>query len=135
MYRDEFIKKLKQQEDAKSFLLYTSDHGEDIFDDGCDKSGHGLETKNNFEIASFIWYSNTFLQSSIDKVNILKENKDRKLNQTAIFPTLIDAANIRIPKYQKDRSILQRFQNYPRLVLGSKNYDLARYESICKEIK
>ena len=52
---NEFIKKLKQQEDAKSFLLYTSDHGEDIFDDGCDKSGHGLETKNNFEIASFIW--------------------------------------------------------------------------------
>ena len=132
---NEFIKKLKQQEDAKSFLLYTSDHGEDIFDDGCDKSGHGLETKNNFEIASFIWYSDTFLKSSTDKVNILKENKGRKLNQTAIFPTLIDAANIKIPKYQKDRSILKRFQNYPRLVLGSKNYDLARYESICKEIK
>lgn len=132
---NEFIETLKKQKDAESFLLYTSDHGEDIFDDGCDKSGHGLETKNNFEIASFVWYSDKFIKSYVDKINVLRKNKDRKINQTAIFPTLIDAANIDIPEYQRDKSILQRFQNYPRLVMGSKNYDLAKYEGICKEIK
>lgn len=132
---NEFIEILKRQKNTASFLLYTSDHGEDLFDNGCDKSGHGLETKYNFEIASFAWYSDQFLKNYVDKVKILNENKDRKLNQTAIFPTLVDAANIAIPEYGKDRSILQRFQNYPRVVLGGKNYDTAKYEGMCKEIK
>ncbi|ENX24933.1 MULTISPECIES: phosphoethanolamine transferase [Acinetobacter] len=132
---NEFIEILKRQKNTASFLLYTSDHGEDLFDNGCDKSGHGLETKYNFEIASFAWYSDQFFKNYVDKVKILNENKDRKLNQTAIFPTLVDAANIAIPEYGKDRSILQRFQNYPRVVLGGKNYDTAKYEGMCKEIK
>lgn len=132
---NELIEALKKKDDIESFLLYSSDHGEDLFDEECEKSGHGLETKNNFEIASFIWYSNIFSANHSQKVENLIKNKGRKINQTAIFPTLIDAANINIPDYMLKRSILSNFKDYPRLVLGGKDFDLALYEGICKEIK
>ncbi|RZG88402.1 DUF1705 domain-containing protein [Acinetobacter sp. WCHAc060033] len=130
-----FIEILKQQKDAESFLLYTSDHGEDLFDNGCEKSGHGLRTKHNFEIASFAWYSDTYLKNNQQKIAILNQNKDRKINQTAIFPTLIQAAKIHIPEYTEEKSIISPFKDYPRLVLGGKNFDSAQYDKICKEIK
>lgn len=132
---NELIGALKKKDDIESFLLYSSDHGEDLFDEGCEKSGHGLETKNNFEIASFIWYSNIFSANYSQKVENLIKNKGRRINQTAIFPTLIDAANINIPNYMFNRSILSNFKDYPRLVLGGKDFDLAQHDGICKEIK
>ncbi len=132
---NELIKALEKKNEVESFLLYSSDHGEDLFDGECGKSGHGLETKNNFEIASFIWYSNIFAANHSRKVETLIKNKGRRVNQTAIFPTLIDAANINIPNYMFNRSILSNFKDYPRLVLGGKDFDLAQYDGICKEIK
>ncbi|MDM1246087.1 sulfatase-like hydrolase/transferase [Acinetobacter sp. R933-2] len=132
---NEFIETLKQQKDAESFLLYTSDHGEDLFDNGCGKSGHGLDTQHNLEIASFAWYSDLFASQYPSQIAYLIQNKDRKINQTAIFPTLIQAAKIHIPEYTEEKSILSPFKDYPRLVLGGKNFDSAQYDKICKEIK
>ncbi len=132
---DQFIHTLEKQESAISLLMYSSDHGEDIFDEGCHKSGHGLETARNFEIASFIWYSNNFKNKFNEKVIKLKNNQHRKMNQTAIFPTLIDAANISIPNETLDRSILTSFEEYPRLVMGGVDYDQANFIGECKEIK
>lgn len=130
-----FIQILKSQTDSLSFLLYSSDHGEDLFDKKCLKSGHGLETARNFEIAGFAWYSDEFENKFPTKVKILKQNKDRKINQTSIFPSLIDAADISIPNDSLSKSVLKDFKNYPRLVMGGRNYDQAKFIGECKEIK
>lgn len=129
------IEILKQQKQAESFLFYSSDHGEDLFDHGCEKSGHGLDTQHNLEIASFAWYSDLFASQHPSQIAYLIQNKDRKINQTAIFPTLVQAAKIHIPEYTEEKSILSPFKDYPRLVLGGKNFDSAQYDKICKEIK
>ncbi|WP_151760466.1 phosphoethanolamine transferase [Acinetobacter junii] len=129
------IEILKQQKQAESFLFYSSDHGEDLFDKRCGKSGHGLDTQHNLEIASFAWYSDLFASQHPSQIAYLIQNKDRKINQTAIFPTLIQAAKIHIPEYTEEKSILSPFKDYPRLVLGGKNFDSAQYDKICKEIK
>lgn len=129
------IEILKQQKQVESFLFYSSDHGEDLFDNGCEKSGHGLETKHNLEISSFVWYSDLFASQYPSQIAHLIQNKDRKINQTAIFPTLIQAAKIHIPEYTAEKSILSPFKDYPRLVLGGKDFDLAQYKGTCKEIK
>ena len=130
-----FIQILKSQTDSLSFLLYSSDHGEDLFDKKCLKSGHGLKTARNFEIAGFAWYSSEFENKFPTKVKILKQNKDRKINQTSIFPSLIDAADISIPNDSLSRSVLKNFKNYPRLVMGGVNYDQAKFVGECREIK
>lgn len=132
---DQFIHTLEKQESAISLLMYSSDHGEDIFDEGCHKSGHGLETARNFEIASFIWYSNNFKNKFNEKVIKLKNNQHRKMNQTAIFPTLLDAANISIPNDNLEKSILKPFDDYERWVMGRLNFDQAKFVGECKEIK
>lgn len=128
------IESMKKENDTESFLLFSSDHGEDLFDNSCDKSGHGNETAYNFEIASFAWYSDSFATKNAYKVQNLKSNHNKKINQTAIFPTLIDAASIDIPNYEHTRSLLTTWSPYPRLVLGGKDYDRSPQGS-CREIK
>ena len=129
------IDNLKAQEDSESFLLFSSDHGEDLFDNSCDKSGHGNETAYNFEIASFAWYSDSFAAKNANKVQYLQSNQHKKINQTSIFPTLIDAADIDIPNYQRPRSLLGDLNPYPRLVMGGIDYDNSSTQGSCREIK
>lgn len=129
------IESLKVEKDSESFLLFSSDHGEDLFDASCDKSGHGNETTYNFEIASFAWYSDRFALNQANKVKRLQSNQHKKINQTSIFPTLINAADIDIPDYQHPRSLLAELNPYPRLVMGSIDYDNSSPRGSCREIK
>lgn len=132
---DQFIQALKRQKNVVSFLMYSSDHGEDLFDQNCMQSGHGLETARNFEIAGFSWFSRSFEDKYSSKVYSLEKNNQRKINQTSIFPTLLDAANISIPNYTLERSLLSDFKDYPRLVMASKDYDQAKLIGNCREIR
>lgn len=132
---NEFLENLKKKKDISSFLLYSSDHGEDLFDEGCDKSGHGLETARNFEIASFVWYSENFVNENKMRVEYLNENRYRKINQTSIFPTLVDAANIQIENDDLNKSLLKNFKEYPRMVLGGKDFDNSDFDGACRLIK
>lgn len=129
------IDDMKSQHDTESFLLFSSDHGEDLFDGSCDKSGHGNETAYNFEIASFVWYSDSVATKNNDKIQYLQSNQHKKINQTSIFPTLIDAADITIPDYPLERSLLGKLSPYPRLVLGGRDYDNNIQQDRCREIK
>ena len=129
------IESLKLQTNTESFLLYSSDHGEDLFDGQCDKSGHGNETVFNFEVASLAWYSQAFADKHPDKIQKLKINASKKINHTSVFPTLIDAADIIIPAYRHERSVLGNLDPYPRLVMGSKDYDRSLPQGKCREIQ
>lgn len=130
---NELIENMKTQIDTESFLLYSSDHGEDLFDNDCDKVGHGNETAYNVEIASFAWYSDKFVNNNPQKVQKLEKNKNSKINQTSIFPTLVDAASINIPQYNNKRSVLRNLDPYPRLILDGKDYDNIEWRGICRE--
>ena len=130
----QFIKKLQTASDTESFLFYSSDHGEDLFDQGCDKSGHGNATKHNFEIAAFAWYSDLFALSHPEKVNKLRQNQNAKISQISIFPTLVEAASIHLPNDPLSKSVTGDFVPYPRLLLGSKDYDQIEPTGICADI-
>lgn len=132
---NELIESMKAKTETASFLLYSSDHGEDLFDGQCDKSGHGNETAHNFEIASLAWYSSRFAATHQDKVQQLQANTSKPVNHTSIFPTLIDAAGITIPDYSLERSLLADLRPYPRLVLGGRDYDNNIQQDSCREIK
>ena len=132
---NELIEILKIQKNTESFVLIASDHGEDLFDNECNKSGHGNTTIYNYEIASFAWYSDLYQKRNPAKVNWLVQNKQRKINQTSIFPTLIDAANLKIPNDSLDKSILKDFKNYPRFVEGGIDFDKTQPQGVCKEIQ
>lgn len=130
-----FIRNLNENIDIESFLLFSSDHGEDLFDNGCNKSGHGNRTIYNFDVASFIWYSDLFYNKNRVKVNELRRNVNEKINQTSIFPSLVDAADIKIPNYSLERSLLRRFSKYPRYIMGGVNYDKVKHLGICRDVE
>lgn len=132
---NEVIETIKENKQTEAFLLYSSDHGEDLFDGQCDKSGHGNETPYNFEIASLAWYSPRFAANHADKVQQLQANATKPVNHTSIFPTLIDAADITIPNYPLERSLLGQLDTYPRLVLGGTDYDNNERQGSCREIQ
>lgn len=132
---NEIIETLAKDKSSESFLLFSSDHGEDLFDNECNNIGHGSATVYNYEIASFAWYSDSYEISNFEKISWLKSNKHRKINQTSIFPTLVDAANLEIPNDSLDKSILKDFKEYPRLVAGGVDFDKAQFKGICKEIQ
>lgn len=132
---NQIIEVFKKNKDEESFLLYSSDHGEDLFDNTCNKSGHGNATIYNYEIASFTWYSDLYQKNNPEKIIWLEKNKNRKINQTSIFPTLVDAASLNILNDPLNRSLLKNFKNYPRLVNGGLNFDEVPPQGICKEIQ
>lgn len=128
------IEALKKQ-NIVAFMLYSSDHGEDLFDQNCEQSGHGLRTVNNLEISGFAWYSDKYAQINPKKIAQLHHNASNRLNQKIIFPTLLDAADIYLPKDPLDKSMLKKLDVYPRFVLGGINYDTALKEGKCQEIR
>ena len=76
-----------------------------------------------------------FKQNNVEKTKNIDINHNKKINQTAIFPTLVDAANIEIPKYSLNKSLLRNFEQYPRFIMGKENYDLYKKDGKCLVIK
>jgi len=90
--------------DAKSFVFYLSDHGENLFDDSKNLSMHGSSTPTKYEyhIPYFIWTSERYRQTSKEKYESLHSNKDKKASSTSTFYTLLDMANIQYKDSSKE---------------------------------
>lgn len=128
-----FIEEIKVT-NTSSMLLYAADHGEDLFDDGCEKSGHGNGTIYNFQIPAIAWVSDQYKQYHPDNYNALRSNATAKVNLTSIFPTLVDSAGITIPNYQPVRSLFRTHTPYRRIVLHGVDYDKTAPVGQCKEL-
>lgn len=100
LYTDYFLYQLIKMVDsmhASSTLVYLSDHGESLFDNGNTHILHGNNnpTKQEYHIPYLVWYSNQYLQSFPQKIQALKGNKNKPAMSTATFYTLLDMANIK----------------------------------------
>lgn len=98
LYTDYFLSsviKLAEKTNSISGLIYLSDHGENLYDDG-KTIFHGGEkpTPYEYEIPFLVWYSQEYKALYPEKVDALKLNKDKKATSTATFYSLADMANI-----------------------------------------
>ena len=55
---------LLDAEGAMSYLFYVADHGENLFDGDCNKSGHGHNTERDFRVPALLWTSERFRQAN-----------------------------------------------------------------------
>jgi glucan phosphoethanolaminetransferase (alkaline phosphatase superfamily) len=92
---------------AVSFIMYLSDHGENIFDDNKNYSCHGGNIPTNYEveIPFFMWYSNIYYEKFPLKIKNLINNKNKKVSSNNIFYSIIDIADIKTDKNNLDKSI------------------------------
>jgi glucan phosphoethanolaminetransferase (alkaline phosphatase superfamily) len=83
-----------EQRDARSFLIYTPDHAENLWDDERGRILHGFATRIEFEIPLLMWASKSFVAQEADKWAQLRRNKDQPVSNENVLPTLLDAMGI-----------------------------------------
>lgn len=101
---------LLEQSGAKSVMIYSSDHGEDIFDDDRERFLHAspVPTYYQIHVPMIVWSSESYRQSYSENVEALKGNSRKYVAPSqSIFFTLLDLAGIET-KHDDDK---QSFAN------------------------
>jgi glucan phosphoethanolaminetransferase (alkaline phosphatase superfamily) len=102
----EIVNAVRESGRALGLVLYVSDHGEDLYDGGCDNWAHGKPTVANVRVPMFMWYSAAYATAFPDKVASMREHATAPLTAESVFPSLLDAADIRFPGEDLRRSVL-----------------------------
>lgn len=122
------IEKLKNK---KSVIVYISDHGEEIYDQG-KYMGHGNAATRpipdyQISIPMFIWMSNKYINMYPNKYNQIINNYNRPGITSQIGHLLLDLANENDEPFDSTLSIINpNYQNPKRIVLHSIDYDRIR---------
>ncbi len=99
LYTDYVLSTLIQILDSTercSCLIYMPDHGENLCDDERQLWVHGSYDGSIWEyhVPLLVWYSDSFQKRYPEKVEALKNNRNKKLSSKVIFHTLCDMANL-----------------------------------------
>lgn len=93
LYTDYFIKNtIDLIRDKKAILVFLSDHGESLGEDGYYL--HGTDRPELHYPAAFVWYSDKYAQAFPNLIENLKKNSDRRYRSDYLFHSIIDAADI-----------------------------------------
>lgn len=93
LYTDFFLDELiKLLERKKAILVYLSDHGETLGENG--EWLHAGENSVSKNPACIIWYSDSFNAQFPEKVIALKANKNRRFRTDFLYHSILSAGNI-----------------------------------------
>jgi glucan phosphoethanolaminetransferase (alkaline phosphatase superfamily) len=128
------IKELEQSGSA-STLLYVSDHGENIFDGQCGKSGHGHNTERDYRVASLLWTSDSYNQLYPQKRALAEKRRQHPLMTSSIFHSMLDLADISYPDQQLSKSwVSPDWRPSPRILQQGLDFDTALRTGQCQEL-
>ncbi|MEE9406907.1 MAG: sulfatase-like hydrolase/transferase [Polaribacter sp.] len=106
LYLDNFlnilIEKLKQSS-KNTILIYLSDHGETLGEDG--KWLHAQRHKAARNPAMLVWFSNNFKEKYPLKINQLKFKKQDSITTDFLFHSILDLGKIENYKFENKKSI------------------------------
>lgn len=116
---------LLKSKDATTALIYTSDHGEDIFDDGRKLFLHASPTPSYYQIhvPFLVWLSEKYSQI-YNTVDIsLKGNKDKDISSSSsLYHTALDIAGIQSSSLNISLSVANnKFSPTARVYLNDHN--------------
>ncbi|WP_051685928.1 phosphoethanolamine transferase [Rheinheimera texasensis] len=128
------IRQLQQQQAVASLLL-VSDHGENIFDGDCDKSGHGHNTEFDYRVGALWWGSELFSQQFPEKIQQLNLSARQPLLTSQTFHTMLQLADIHYPTQQSALSFASpAFKPQPRLLWTGVDFDQAEKTGQCRQL-
>ncbi|MFD2273899.1 sulfatase-like hydrolase/transferase [Undibacterium arcticum] len=120
-----------------SAMLYSSDHGQTLYDGSCNLAFHGHNTQYEFHIPALMWYSDLYKSTYPDKIAQLQRHTRSRLSTENMFHTLLDMADIRYGTERLEWSFLSReFKPHKRYVdsYGWTDYDHAIIRGDCREV-
>lgn len=129
------IKQLEQSQSI-SGLFYVSDHGENIFDGQCNKSGHGHNTERDYRVASILWTSEQYNLQYPQKKSLAEQRREQPLITTNVFHSFLDLAGIEYPDQKLTKSWLSPdWRPSSRILQQGLDFDKAQRVGVCQELK
>lgn len=96
---------LTRLRDKNAVLLYVSDHGEALGENG--NFLHGADYPELHNTASFVWYSSKYAERHADLIKGLKMNSVSNYMTDVIFHSVLDAATISTPVLDYGMSVFR----------------------------
>lgn len=128
------IRQLEKQQ-AISSLLLVSDHGENLFDGDCDKSGHGHNTEFDYRVAALWWGSAEFRAQYPQQTQLLQQRRDAPLITSQTFHTMLDLAQLRYADERLAQSFASpEFVPPQRILASGIDFDKAQRLGACKAL-
>lgn len=104
LYTDWFLGSvISRLRDKNAILLFLSDHGEGLGEDGCYL--HAAPNQGTEKVAAFVYWTDKYAASHPDKVEAFKRNRMKGENTGYLFHTILDCAGISTPVLEHDRSL------------------------------
>lgn len=129
------IKQLEQSQSISS-LFYVSDHGENIFDGQCGKSGHGHNTERDYRVASMLWTSDAYNLQYPQKKALAEQRRQQPLMTSSVFHSLLDLADIQYPDQKLSKSWLNpQWRPASRVLQQGLDFDTAKRVGECLELQ
>ncbi|MGL2994918.1 phosphoethanolamine transferase [Flavobacterium sp. TSSA_36] len=116
---------------SSSFLMFTADHGCNLFDENTNLFGYGSSnpTEKETHIPFFVWTSEKYLKDNLLKINNLKNNKKSLTVNTNVFYTLAEMSNIDYEGFKKEFSIVNSLFMEPKLRSVYANGNVINYDN------
>lgn len=126
LYNDYIISEIiniAQKSNDYSYVLYISDHGEDVYDSQSTFSHQEANaTTYMFEIPFIIWCSESYKKYNT-KTNLFNNYVHLPYQTDNIIHTILDISKIRVPEYDSTLSIVSgNYKPYTRII-ANKDYD------------
>lgn len=107
-----------------SALVYSSDHGETLFDGSCQRSGHGSSGRQEFMVSALSWMSDEHRNHWPAKYQLMKEHGSTPITTEFVFDTMLGLANVSIDRPSPHRNLAgARFQPQQRWVHAQDRVD------------
>ncbi|MCM1484420.1 MAG: lipid A phosphoethanolamine transferase [Muribaculaceae bacterium] len=113
-------------EDCRSAMFYTSDHGEDIYDDSRGLFLHASPVPSYYQlhVPFLVWLSDKYISDTPEHYQALQDNKNRFISTSgSLFHTVADIAGIAMPRhFDESRSVASsRYKERPPIYLNDHN--------------
>jgi len=112
VYTDYILSKLidilKENKDYNSFMLYASDHGESLGENGIYLHGlpKKIAPKEQTNFAMVLWISDQMIKNQNINLSMIKNKFTKELNHDYLSHTLLDLFKVQTSIYKKNLSLL-----------------------------
>ena len=127
-YTDGFLARLIQmleEQQVHAAMLYTSDHGEDIFDDSRHLFLHASPVPSYYQlhVPFLIWMSDIYRETYPEHWKAMVENKDKNISSScSFFPTMLELGGVETSYRNDAYSVVSPLYTMkPRVYLNDHN--------------
>jgi glucan phosphoethanolaminetransferase (alkaline phosphatase superfamily) len=106
VYTDAFLAGLIRRLAARNaFLIYVSDHGESLGEDGYFGHGQGVRRPEQLHVPMLFWASEAWRSRHPERLEAVRRHAPLALGQAVVFHSMLDCAGVSSPALDRRKSI------------------------------